>query len=82
MTPEQALQHIRAHERIARDPETRPIKRTQHLEAVRYLREKYDIPEPVIIKAVPATDFERLLALHEPCAASQPDWTSTQRYSK
>lgn len=52
MNREQALQHVRAHERAAAAA-TRPAKRQQHLESVRYLREKYDIPEAVIVKAIP-----------------------------
>lgn len=83
MTPEQALQQIRAHERIARDPATQPHKRQQHLEAARYLREKFSLPEPVIVKATPANDFERLWQrVNEPHVASKPDWTNTERYQK
>lgn len=81
VTPEQAHQHIRAHERIARDPTTPPHKRAQHLESVRYLRSKFDIPEPVIVRAVPVTDFERLQARLTPHRASKPDWNSTERYT-
>lgn len=82
MTPEQAQQHIRAHERIARDPTTPPHKRAQHLESVRYLRAKFRIPEPVIVRAVPMTDFERLQARLVPHRASKPDWTNREDYKR
>jgi hypothetical protein len=80
VTLEQALQNIRAHQRIANDPATSPHKRAQHLASVRWLRCKFGIPEPEIVRAVPATEFERLKARLEPHVTSKPDWTKTQRY--
>jgi hypothetical protein len=83
MNPEQAAQHIRAHERIANDPETRPSKRAQHLASVRWLREQFEIPEPAIVKAIPATEFERLQARLVPHVASHPtNWTNKESYRK
>jgi hypothetical protein len=82
MDREEAQKRIKAHERAARDA-TRPDKRFQHEEAARYLREQFSIPEPTIVKAIPATDFERLQSRLEPHRASKPtDWTNTESYSK
>jgi hypothetical protein len=80
MTREQALQHIRAHQRIANDPETRPNKRAQHLASVRWLRQQFSIPEPATVRAIPVTEFERLHSRLEPHRASKPDWINTERY--
>ena len=78
MNREQARQQIKHHEAAAQ----RHVgaKRQQNLEAVRYLRDKFDIPPPVIVKAIPpTTEFERLCARLQPHVASKPDWTNTQR---
>lgn len=58
MNREQALQHIRAHERKAYET-TRPARRFQHLESARYLREKFDFPLGIVKATPPPVSFGR-----------------------
>ncbi len=73
---EAVRQQIKHHEAAAQRHDG--ARRQQHLESIRYLREMYDIPEPVIVKAIPPTELERLRARFDPHVASKPNWTTEE----
>ncbi len=83
MDAEQARQQIKHHEAAAL--RHTGAKRQQHLEAARYLRERFGIPEPTIVKAVPPiepADFGRLRTRLQPHVASKPEWKQNEEYRR
>lgn len=81
MTTERELarQQIKHHEAAAA---RNPHKRAQHLESIRYLREKYSIPEPPTVRAGPPGTQDSRSHVVGSGPPSGRSWFTNERYVK